>query len=254
MRRLNIGEMNEVERTILLLKEILKPYYKVEKIRDDTLLAQSDSEKTLYTVKIFPPTPSSVQSVMGDIISYKPKIIQVVSQIEDWTYAIEDTLKENGISANVKRLSPLDIGSMTAGITPFSEHIGVAVKNLEEAEKKFEDVLGVKPSGRHKVQTEGLTASFIWIGSTRVELLEPFSDDSAVKSFLEKKGEGIHHIAVEIENFDAKVDELQKKGYRIIGPRIGATGKRVIFIHPKDFMGILLELVEKGYREKSFEH
>lgn len=246
--------MNEVQRTVSSLKEILKPYYELRSIRDDTLVAQLDSRKIIYTVKIFPPTSISVQVLVGDILNVKPEEVAVVSQIEDWKYAVEDAVRNSGVSdIKVKIISPIDVGAMTAGFTPFSEHIGVAVRNIEDAERKFFDVLGVKPAGRHRVESEGLTASFIWVGATRIELLEPFSEDSAVKSFLEKRGEGIHHIAVETDDFDRKVEELRSKGYKVIGPRIGATGKRVIFIHPKDFMGILLEIVEKGYREKSFE-
>lgn len=245
--------MSEIEREMKLLESILSPYFKIAKKGADYLVAEKDGEKHLWTAKINFPTPASVEILAGEIIAIKPKSVFVVSQFEDWQTALTDSLKEKGFSCEVQRISPIDIGAMTAGFLPFSEHIGVAVNNLEEAEKKFEEVLGVKPSGRHRVETEGLTASFIWIGSTRIELLEPFSNDSAVKSFLEKRGEGIHHIAVQVDDFDRKLEELKNKGYRIIGPRIGATGKRVFFIHPKDFLGILLEIVEKGYREKTFE-
>lgn len=246
--------MSELERTVELLKEILRPYHTLTDVREDTILAESGSKKNLYTVKIFPPSMTSVQTVVSDVISTRPSKLIIVSQIEDWLFAMQDALKEANLSVDVERLSPLDIGSMTAGFLPFSEHIGVAVKSIEEAERKFFEVLGIKASGRHKIETEGITASFMWVGSTRVELLEPYKEESAVKSFIDKRGEGIHHIAVEIEDFDRKVEELKSKGYNIIGPRKGATGKRVVFIHPKDFMGILLELVEKGYRSSSLEH
>jgi lactoylglutathione lyase/methylmalonyl-CoA/ethylmalonyl-CoA epimerase len=243
----------EFEREKALLRAILEPYFNLKE-DGEYLIAEKDGKRDLWAIKINPPTPASCEMTAGKVIELKPSgYVFVVSQFEDWVYALSDSLREKNFNISVKRVSPIDIGAMTAGFLPFSEHIGVAVRNLDEAEKKFEDVLGIKPSGRHKVETEGLTASFIWVGATRIELLEPFSDSSAVKSFLEKRGEGIHHIAVEVDDFDKKVEELKNKGYKIIGPRIGATGKRVVFIHPKDFLGILLELVEKGYRAKSFE-
>lgn len=242
--------MEEIKKVRTILTEVLKPYCNIRTIREDTLFCENHQKKVIYVIKIFPPSEPSVQILKVDVMNFKPSEVIIVSQIEDWVYAVGDALAD--LQVNVYRLSPIDI--MVAGFLPFSEHIGIAVKNIEEAERKFYDVLGVKPSGRHRVETEGLIASFIWIGGTRIELLEPFSQDSAVKSFLEKRGEGIHHIAIEADDFDEKVEQLKNKGYKLIGPRIGATGKRVVFIHPKDFMGILLEIVEKGYREKSFEH
>lgn len=243
--------MSEVKRVISILIDVLRPYYSsLRTIREDTLICENDIKRAIYTVKIFPPSEPSVQILKVDVVNFEPQRVFIVSQIEDWLYAVEDAL--SGMQVKVSRVSPIDI--MSAGFLPFSEHIGIAVRDAEEAERKFYDVLGVRSSGKHKVESEGLIASFIWIGSTRVELLEPFSQDSAVKSFLDKRGEGIHHIAVEVEDFDKRIEELKNKGYKLIGPRIGATGKRVVFIHPKDFMGILLEIVEKGYREKSFEH
>lgn len=241
--------MNEIEKVRTVLMEVLKPYYNIS-IRGDTLFCENDQKKVIYVIKIFPPSEPYIQILKVDVMNFKPIEVIIVSQIEDWVYAVKEALGD--LQVNVYRLSPIDI--MVAGFLPFSEHIGVAVRNIDEAERKFYDVLGVKPAGRHRVETEGLVASFIWVGGTRIELLEPFSQDSAVQSFLEKRGEGIHHIAIETEDFDRKVEELKSKGYKLIGPRIGATGKRVVFIHPKDFMGILLEIVEKGYRAKSFEH
>lgn len=241
--------MNEIEKVRTVLMEVLKPYYNIS-IREDTLFCENDQKKVIYVIKIFPPSEPYIQILKVDVMNFKPIEVIIVSQIEDWVYAVKEALGD--LQVNVYRLSPIDI--MVAGFLPFSEHIGVAVRNIDEAERKFYDVLGVKPSGRHRVETEGLVASFIWVGGTRIELLEPFSQDSAVQSFLEKRGEGIHHIAIETEDFDRKVEQLKSKGYKLIGPRIGATGKRVVFIHPKDFMGILLEIVEKGYRAKSFEH
>ena len=253
IKNTEIGE-SELEREKKLLKSLLSPYYRVEE-EGEFLICTDGEKKLVYVLKINPPTPASCEFVAGKLKEIRPDEVFVVSQFEEWVSALSDTLAEIGEKKmKVGRISPIDVGAMTAGFLPFSEHVGVAVKNLVEAEKKFEEVLGVRPSGRHKVEGEGLTASFIWIGSTRIELLEPFSEDSAVKSFLEKKGEGIHHIAIEVDDFDRKIEELKSKGYRLIGPRKGATGKRVVFIHPKDFMGILLELVEKGYRAESFKH
>ncbi len=256
MNRKNIAEeaeIGEVEREIMLLRQILKPYFSLEFEGKDTIISVDENgRKTIYIVRVNPPSPMSVEVSAAKVIEKKPNEVVVITQIEDWVFALKESLREKGFDIPIRRLSPIDIGAMTAGVFPFSEHIGIAVRSLDEAENKFQDVLGVRTAGRHRVETEGLTASFIWIGSTRIELLEPFSESSAVASFLEKKGEGIHHIAVEVDNFDKKVEELKQKGYRLIGPRKGATGKRVVFIHPKDFMGILLELVEKGYRKEGF--
>lgn len=242
--------MSETERILSLLKEILKAYHTVNVVSDESLLAESDSQRLLYTVKIFPPSAQSVRKVLEEVSLYRPNKLFVISQIEGWADELHEHLKD----IKIRRISPIDIGNMTAEILPFSEHIGIAVKDINEAERKFQEVLGVKPSGRHVMETEGLKISFMWLGAIKVELLEPISESSAVKSFLERRGEGIHHIAVEVQDFDAKIDALRERGYRIIGPRIGATGKRVAFVHPADFMGVLLEIVERGYRKASFEH
>ncbi len=243
--------LSELERVVNLIKVILSPYCQIHQ-DGDMILARSNDILDLYVVKIHSPTQPAVEILAVKVVNLKPSRVVIVSQIEGWKMLLEESLRDKGFDVKVELLSPIDVGNMTVGYLPFSEHVGIAVSDLREAEKKFEEVLGVKPAGRHRVESEGLTASFIWLGSTRIELLEPFSSDSAVKSFLEKRGEGIHHIAVQVDDFDKRVNELREKGYRIIGPKIGATGRKVAFVHPKDFMGILLELVEKGYREESF--
>ena len=133
-------------------------------------------------------------------------------------------------------------------MSEFIEHIGIAVKSCGEAEKIFEEVFGVKVSERHRIEQEGVNVSFILLGDMRIELLEPVSKESPVASFIEKRGEGVHHIAIEVKNFDDILERLKQK-YKIIGPRISTTGKRFFFIHPKDFCGILIEIVEEGYRK-----
>jgi methylmalonyl-CoA/ethylmalonyl-CoA epimerase len=123
-------------------------------------------------------------------------------------------------------------------------HLGVAVKNLDEALRLFTGGLPLELT--HTEDYQGMRIGFIPVGDSSIELLEDVSGSSAVKKFLEKNGEGIHHIAFEVEDIDQAVKELKEKGIRLIDetPREGAHGMTIAFMHPKGTHGILMELVQ----------
>jgi methylmalonyl-CoA epimerase len=123
-------------------------------------------------------------------------------------------------------------------------HIGVAVKNLEEVEKLYSQVLGLPIVGR-EVHPDN-RVSFIPLGDTAIELLESVKPDGAIARHIEKRGEGIHHIALEVDNIEKALEELKAKGLVLIDqkPRKGAHNSKIAFLHPKNTYGVLLELVE----------
>lgn len=123
-------------------------------------------------------------------------------------------------------------------------HIGVAVQNLSDAEKFYTDVLSLNVSDRE--QHGELKASFLPIGDTRIELLQSTTSEGLISKFIEKKGEGIHHIAYEVDDIEKTLAHLQSKGIQLIDkqPRKGAHNSRVAFVNPKSSFGILVELVE----------
>jgi methylmalonyl-CoA epimerase len=123
-------------------------------------------------------------------------------------------------------------------------HIGVAVKNVEEAEKFYSEVLGLPITGREV--TPNNKVAFIPLGDTAVELLQSVKPDGAIARHIEKRGEGIHHIALEVDNIEKALEELKAKGVILIDqkPRRGAHNSKVAFLHPKNTYGVLVELVE----------
>jgi len=127
------------------------------------------------------------------------------------------------------------------------DHIGIAVKSIDEALKLWEEVLGIKCTGREEVEEQKVVTAFLPLGDTEIELLEPTSPESPVSKFMEKRGEGIHHLALRVENIEAALEELKGKGIRLIDekPRCGAGGAKIAFIHPKAAGGVLLELSER---------
>jgi methylmalonyl-CoA epimerase len=127
------------------------------------------------------------------------------------------------------------------------DHIGVAVRDAEPVIKLYRDVLGLKLEGDEVVKEQKVRTIFLPVGDTEIELLESTESDGPVAKFLETKGEGIQHIAFQVEDLDGALKELEAKGVRLIDkvPRIGAGGKRIAFVHPKDTFGVLLELCEK---------
>lgn len=128
------------------------------------------------------------------------------------------------------------------------DHIGIAVKNLDETIPYYTETLGLKVLKIEEVASESVRVAFIDAGNVKLELLEPMSDQSAIHSFIEKKGEGIHHIAFGVEGIEERMNELREKGVRILNeqPKIGAGGAQVAFLHPKSSFGVLYELCDKS--------
>ena len=132
------------------------------------------------------------------------------------------------------------------------DHIGIAVKNLDETIPYYTETLGLSVLKIEEVASESVRVAFIDAGNVKLELLEPMSSQSAIHSFIEKKGEGIHHIAFEVEGIEERMKELREKGIRILNeqPKIGAGGAQVAFLHPKSSFGVLYELCDKtGLKE-----
>lgn len=126
------------------------------------------------------------------------------------------------------------------------EHIGIAVKDLEASNELFEKLLGKKHYKIEEVASENVLTSFFKTGQSKVELLEGTSPESAITKFVEKRGEGIHHIAFEVEDIRAEMKRLAKEGFKILNkvPKKGADNKLVCFIHPKTANGVLVELCQ----------
>ena len=127
------------------------------------------------------------------------------------------------------------------------DHIGIAVSNLEESVKFYEDVLGLKLHGTEVVEEQKVKVAFLPIGDTEVELLEATSPDSPIAKFIETKGQGVQHIAYRVDDIEAALEEMKAKGIRLIDekPRYGAGGARIAFLHPKSTNGVLIELCER---------
>lgn len=128
------------------------------------------------------------------------------------------------------------------------EHIGIAVRNLEESVKLYTDMLGLKLVGYETIESEKVRVAFLEIGETRIELLEATSPDSPIAQYIEKKGEGIHHIALQVDNSIERLAFLKEQGIKLIHevPKEGAHGNQVAFLHPKSTNGVLLELCQPG--------
>lgn len=126
------------------------------------------------------------------------------------------------------------------------EHIGIAVKNLEESILRYEILLQTSCYKRETVLSEHVETAFFKVGETKIELLEAIDNQGAIASFIEKRGEGIHHIAYEVEDIKKEMVRLAEDGFRLLNevPKKGADNKWVCFVHPKDASGVLTELVE----------
>jgi methylmalonyl-CoA/ethylmalonyl-CoA epimerase len=126
-------------------------------------------------------------------------------------------------------------------------HIGIAVKNLKDASQRFRDLFGVKESGTESVSSERVNTMMFEIGETNVELVEATDGSSAIARFIEKRGEGIHHISFLVDDLEEELAWLRGKGFEVLEgyPRAGADGCRVAFLHPKTTNGVLVELSEK---------
>jgi methylmalonyl-CoA/ethylmalonyl-CoA epimerase len=126
------------------------------------------------------------------------------------------------------------------------DHIGIAVKNLEQSVKFYTELLGLELQGYDEVESEQVRVAFLRIGETRLELLEATSEESPIAQFIVKKGEGIHHIAVKVDNIEERLSYLEENDIRLIHqtPKEGAHGSLVAFLHPKSTQGVLLELCQ----------
>jgi methylmalonyl-CoA/ethylmalonyl-CoA epimerase len=127
------------------------------------------------------------------------------------------------------------------------DHLGIAVNSIDEGKNFWTDVLGLSFEGSETVQEQKVTTAFFPVGGSEVELLESTAPDGPIAKYLEKKGEGIQHVAFRVENIDEALIELKEKGIRLIDekPRIGAGGARIAFLHPKSTNGVLVELCER---------
>ena len=127
------------------------------------------------------------------------------------------------------------------------EHIGIAVKSLDESIKFYEEIFGLKCYGIEEVADQKVRTAFFQIGQTKVELLESTEAEGPIGKYIEKRGEGIHHIAFAAKNLQSSLDELRSKGVKLIDehPREGAEGMNIAFIHPNSAFGVLTELCEK---------
>jgi len=131
------------------------------------------------------------------------------------------------------------------------EHIGIAVSNLAASVALYEQVFGLKCYNIEEVADQKVRTAFFRIGQTKIELLESTDPEGPIAKFIEKKGEGIHHIAFAVENIDDKLRQADKKGVRLIdaNPRKGAEGLNIAFLHPKSTGGVLIELCEHITKE-----
>jgi methylmalonyl-CoA/ethylmalonyl-CoA epimerase len=126
------------------------------------------------------------------------------------------------------------------------EHLGIAVKNLAEAIPYYEQILGLKCYSIEEVFDQKVRTAFFKVGDTKIELLEPTSDESTIAKFIETRGEGIHHIAFAVKGIEGALAEAEEKGVRLIDktPRKGAEGLTIAFLHPKSTQGVLTEFCE----------
>lgn len=127
------------------------------------------------------------------------------------------------------------------------EHLGIAVKDIEAANKVYTSLLGKPPYKTEDVESERVTTSFFITGESKIELLQATHPDSPINKFIEKKGEGIHHIAFAVDDIKAEVVRLKKEGFIVLNeePKRGADNKWVVFLHPKSSTGVLVELCQE---------
>ncbi|MBT8262728.1 MAG: methylmalonyl-CoA epimerase [Bacteroidia bacterium] len=126
------------------------------------------------------------------------------------------------------------------------EHIGIAVKDLSAANEIYTKLMGYEQYKTEEVKSEGVTTSFFKCGESKIELLEGTTEESAITKFVEKRGEGIHHIAFAVDDIHSEMKRLEKEGFRVLNkePKRGADNKWVVFLHPKSANGVLVELCQ----------
>lgn len=124
------------------------------------------------------------------------------------------------------------------------DHIGVAVKSLESVKELFKEVFGEEPAFEEEVADQKVKVAGFKVGESNIEFLEPTNEESPIAKYMEKKGEGLHHLAINVDDVQATLNTMKEKGVRLIDekPRVGAEGKLIAFAHPKSLHGILLEL------------
>lgn len=127
------------------------------------------------------------------------------------------------------------------------EHLGIAVRELSKAEETYTRLLGVAPYKREAVEREGVITSFFQVGPNKIELLESTTPDGPIAKAIEKRGEGIHHVAFEVEDIRAEMARLKAEGFQLLSdePKPGADNKLVCFVHPKSANGVLVELTQE---------
>ena len=127
------------------------------------------------------------------------------------------------------------------------EHLGIAIKSLETSDHLFAKLLGKTPYKKEAVEREGVKTSFFMVGESKIELLEATNPESPIAKFIDKKGEGIHHIAFAVEDIKAEIERLKAEGFVFISeePKDGADNKLVVFLHPKSTNGVLVELCQE---------
>lgn len=132
------------------------------------------------------------------------------------------------------------------------QHIAIAVPNLDEAVRIYRDILGLEYIGEETISGQKVRAAFFRVGDTRIELLEPASPDSPIRAFIEKRGGGLHHIALEVEDIRSAIQTLQERGVDMLtpAPEKGTHGGLIAFAHPKSFSNVLVELIQTGEHGK----
>ena len=126
------------------------------------------------------------------------------------------------------------------------DHVAIAVNNVDDVVKQYKEAFAVDKVELETVETEGIRVAILHLGDSRIELMEPTRDDSPIKKFLEKKGQGLHHIALQTENIDGEVTRMKECGIQFLGDiKSGSRGTKVTFIHPKSLSGVLTELCSK---------
>jgi methylmalonyl-CoA epimerase len=131
------------------------------------------------------------------------------------------------------------------------DHLGIAVEDLQAAVRLFQDVLGLEFAGEETVAEQRVKTAFFPVGESSLELLEPTDPESPIAKFLAKRGPGIHHIALGVEDVAQAIEELKAKGVRLIDetPRLGAHGAKIAFVHPKSTPGLLIELCQRDQED-----
>ena len=127
------------------------------------------------------------------------------------------------------------------------EHVGIAVKDLEKSEDIFERLLGTKSYKSEDVKSEGVITSFFKVANQKIELLKASSENSPISRFIDKRNEGVHHIALHVDSIEKEVERLERLGFEFIStiPKKGADNKMIVFLHPKTTNGVLVELCEE---------